>query len=169
MLPVPTVAYLAQFTTRPESSFTAHAEQALIQAALLLSLKTGLNDYPADEDQQLLAIHAILEMADKLYLEHPFKELNARPFSSETIGQYSYSRSATFQKALRGDDTGLLWWDLAIDLLTSDVSDIASDAISAFEFDGMYRDTSDGRRVLLSPADLITPDTPYFYNANRQP
>ncbi len=155
MLPVPTVSYLATFTGRDEASFTTFADQALIQSTLLFSTVTKLQDYPADEDQELLAINAILEMADRLYLDQPHASVKASPFQSETIASYSYSKTSAASKAREGVHTGLFWWDLAVDELTrAERSLVASGSVAAFE-DGVA-DNSDGTRFVLTPVDTAT-------------
>lgn len=119
MLTAPTLDELVTFTGRPLGSFGAFATQALAQAALMFSIVTKLSDYPDDPDLLQLAKNAILEMADRLLLEQPFAELITRPFQTETIGNYSYSRiTATSSKVQNGIKTGLFWWDIAVDELT---------------------------------------------------
>lgn len=170
MLPVPTVTYLAQFTGNDESSFTAFADQALTQATLLFSIVTHREDYPDDADQTQLAINAILEVAYRIYLEQPYSEVKASPFSSESIGSYSYSKSTVVQKARTGELTGLFWWDLAIDELTlADRSIVTSGAVTVFDNDSMYVDTSNQRKTVLGPADMNTPDVPFDVNAETYP
>lgn len=167
MLPVPTVDYLAQFTGRPVSSFTPFADTALVQATLLFSTITQRTEYPTDEDGEQLAINAILEMAERLILEKPYAEQKARPFSSETIGSYSYSKTA--QSAKNGENTGLLWWDLAIDHLSlAGSSIVASGAVGAFEREDVATD-SDGDRTILGPATFVDIPRYAWVNAEMNP
>lgn len=153
MLPVPTVSYLASFTGRDEASFSAFADQALIQSTLLFSTLTKLSEYPTNEDQELLAINAILEMADRIYLEQPYATTKASPFQSETIASYSYSKGSAAAKAREGLRTGLLFWDLAMDELSvADSSAVSTGSVAAFETD-LYID-ADSNRVVLTPAQV---------------
>jgi len=125
MLPVPTVSYLAQFTGRDEGSFTAFADQALIQATLLFSIVTRREEYPADEDQEALAINAVLEMADRIYIT----------------------------RAKDGQPTGLFWWDLAVDELSLASSSLMSHA-SVYAFEDAVSAGTDGDRFILTPGDV---------------
>ncbi len=119
MLPVPTIAELVNFTGRPEPALGEFAEQALIQATLMFSILTKLDTYPAEPDKELLATYAIMEMADRLLLEQPHAEARSRPYQTETIGSYSYSKvTPTAMAAQTGLKSGLFWWDLAIDELS---------------------------------------------------
>ncbi len=153
MLPVPTLSYLAQFTGRAEDSFSAFADQALIQATLLFSIVTKREEYPDSEDQEALAINAILEMADRIYLEQPYATYKASPFQSETIASYTYSKGSTVGKARDGQPTGLFWWDLAIDELSlASRSVMSSGSVAAFE-DAVVAN-ADGVRFVLSTSDL---------------
>jgi hypothetical protein len=153
MLPVPTVSYLAQFTGRDEGSFTAFADQALIQATLLFSIVTRREEYPADEDQEALAINAVLEMADRIYLEQPFATYKASPFQSETIASYTYSKGSYVTRAKDGQPTGLFWWDLAVDELSLASSSLMSHA-SVYAFEDAVSAGTDGDRFILTPGDV---------------
>lgn len=170
MLPVPTVEYLAQFTGRAESTFTAFADEALLQATLLFSIVTNRTEFPDDEDLEALGIRAILEMADRIYLEQPWAANRATPFTSETIGSYSYAKSITAQKARDRQPTGLLWWDLAVDELSlADRSIVASGSVSNLERASIWTDTTDGQRYVIGPADTDTENTPLYVNAEIIP
>lgn len=153
MLAVPSVADLAEFSGRAEDSYSAFASQALVQATLLFSLMTGLTEYPSGDNDQQLAINAILEMADRIYLEQPYQLSKAGPFTSETIGSYSYSKGSAVLRARFGQTTGLLWWDLAMErLATVDVATIDSAAIQVIE-PALRVDTTTGTVYLVGPAD----------------
>lgn len=155
MLSAPTVADLATFTGRAQPSFGTFAAQALAQATLLFSVVTKLSDYPADADLAQLAKNAIMEMADRLYLEQPNAQVKASPFQSETIGSYSYSKGSTFHKAKEGEHTGLFWWDLAIDeLRVSDSGFLASGSIKTDN--GLYVATDTDEKWILGPAEVET-------------
>jgi hypothetical protein len=153
VLPVPTPDELATFSGRPASSYGLFAAQALEQATLMFSIVTGLSDYPDDPDLAKLARYAILELADRLFLEQPFAEYIARPFQTETIMSYSYSRSTqTATKVQQGIKTGLFWWDLAIDKLALPGTSLHAHGSIHPVPDGLAR-TSDTTWDFINPAD----------------
>jgi len=132
----PTVADLATFTGRASSTFGVFAPQALAQATLLLYLSTGLEAYPENAQLASLAKFGIMEMADRIYLSQPYQEASASPYQSETIGSYSYTRMT--QAIKKGDATGVMWFDLAVNKLKASGSGIgASGSIEGMEFDGV--------------------------------
>lgn len=149
----PTVAALALFTGRPQATYTTFAEQALIQSSLLFALVTGVSDVPDNADQAQLIEFAIMEMADDIYLKQPFVALKAKPFQSETIGSYSYSMGSSAAKTLKGEKTGLLWWDLALKQL-GQITVISSGGIAVFNVDHNVWQDSDGNLQLVGPADV---------------
>jgi hypothetical protein len=155
MLTAPSVATLATFSGRAAASYSAFATSALTQAALLFTLTTDLTAYPTDTDQLDLAVNAICEMADQIYLSQPYAAVAANPFASETIGSYSYSKATqAVAKAKSRQKTGLLWWDLAIELLSqADTSCVDSGSVSALDRDSVYT-SDDGARAILGPADI---------------
>lgn len=169
MLPIPTVAELAAFKMKPVEFYTeAYALEAMTQASVLLSYRTGIYDMPGDEQQQTLIDYAIMDLGNLIYLEAPYDEIKAKPFSSESIGSYSYSKSA--QAAKNGDSTGSLWFDLAVDQLSAlDGSfDVNSESISMFERDNLFIGTN-GKRYVLGPEDIPMPDDTYYYvNAEKR-
>lgn len=152
MLIPPTVADLATFTGRPAASFTGYADQALVQATLMFSVVTKLDDYPDDPQLQQLALNAILEMADRLLLEQPYAEISTRPFQSETIGNYTYSKStATVAKVQNGSKTGLFWWDVAVDELSAPGALLT--AHGSIKTDTPDLRVLDGELRIVTPAD----------------
>lgn len=166
MLPVPTVADLAEFSGRSADSYPAYATAALKQSALLMRLRTCLVAMPADGDKALLLTYGILEMADDLVLKQPHQEIKAKPFSSETIMSYSYSKAA--QKAVEGKKTGLMWFDLAVQQLSvcdaTEGGEVDSSSISVFEKSGVTVD-GNGRPQVLGPEGLYAPQ-PGWYSTN---
>lgn len=160
MLPVPTIAELALFTGREESTFSAFATEALKQATLLFSVATKLTAAPADPDEALLAQYAILELADRIILEQPNAVILAGPFQSETIAGYSYSKGSTVAKVQKGRTTGLFWWDLAIDeLRVAGASDVGYGSVHA-TIDGLAQD-EDGVVFVKDPAEDDNGSVPY--------
>lgn len=168
MLSVPTVSEMANFKMKPETFYeTAYAQQALAQAAFLLAIRTGLAADPEDTQEATLAKYAIMELANQIYLEAPYDEVLAKPFSSESIGSYSYSKSA--QAAQRGESTGSMWFDLAVERLSGPGGDfeVHSDSISLFERSDYYR-TAEGDRYVVGPADRYEEPDYYYINAERK-
>jgi hypothetical protein len=157
MFPVPSVNDLVVFSGRPVESYSAYAAQALEQATLLFLTVTKLTDLPADPAQAALARNAILELADRLYLEQAYAEDMASPFVSETVGNYSYSKSATASKARTGAATGMLWWDIAIGELSALTAiPLASGSVGGGFEDAFGRDSS-GRRGIPEPGGDVDP------------
>lgn len=169
MLPVPTVNDLVAFTGQSEDSFTSYAQEALAQATLLFGVKTKRTDLPDDPDLAQLAINGILQMAERIIYEQPYAQLTASPLQSETIGSYSYSKLSQLNSGRFGvkslADTGLFWWDLAVEELTLDErSLVMSGSVEVMEMD-LYRSPEDGTLFLRGPADYLPPDLPYDVNA----
>ena len=157
-MPYPTYSKqdLATYSGRPLASFKNYAEEALSQALLLFKMGTCLATLPTDEDQAQLAKYAILAMADTMYLSQQYAKAKASPFSSESIGSYSYSKSA--QQVQKGEKTGVMWFDLAIEQLSvcGEGDDIPfSGGIEVFEHDARFVAGGNGDNVrMLSPVDL---------------
>ncbi len=154
MLPVPTIDELSAFSGRPAAAYGTFSSMALEQATLMLSLVTKLTDYPDDPDLAKLARFAILELADRLFLEQPFAEYIARPFQTETIMSYSYSRTTpTASKVQQGIKTGLFWWDLAIDELSLPGSSVLAHGSVGPIPDGLVLDQRIGEYVIRNAAE----------------
>lgn len=146
----PTVSELAKFTGRESNAFGEFAVEALAQATLLFYLATDLENYPDNDSQEALARNGILDMADKIYLSQPYKEATASPYQSETIGSYSYSRTVAAVK--KGDATGVMWFDLAVNKLRASGSGItASGSIQGMEWDGVA--VVDGKAKIIGASD----------------
>jgi hypothetical protein len=183
--PVPTVTDLAEYTGRPESSFSAFADSALLQAAVVFTTLTelGADDYGSlDPDQQQLAQMGIMAMGDYVYLRQPYAQVIANPLNSEVIGSYQYVKPSTLEprnaQALEvtNDSTGVYMFDLAVRALAKrdKLMGVYSGAITGFEHLG--RDDSvcvawDCERqgfVLLGPADRDRLDFPGFADINAE-
>jgi hypothetical protein len=109
-----------------------------------------------------------MDLGNQIYLESPYDEIKAKPFSSESIGSYSYSKSA--QAAKNGESTGSMWFDLAVDQLSAlDGSyDVNSSSISMFERKDLYVGP-EGKRYVLGPDDFPIEDENYYYiNAEKR-
>lgn len=147
MLAPPTIADLSTFTGRATNTFGSYALEALAQATLLFYLATEIESYPIDTSLATLAKNGILDMADKIYLSQPYKEAVNSPYQSETIGSYSYSKSV--QAVKKGDATGVMWFDLAVNKLKAGGSGIGSSgSIEGMEWDGLGRN-GDGRAKII--------------------
>lgn len=166
---VPSLSELATFTGRAEASYNAFATEALKQAALLLRLATGLTEYPTDPDLLQLAKNGIMDMADKIYLSSPLKSKTALagPFASEVIGTYSYSMKSVSTKIKAGEDTGVLWFDLAVSQLkTGKRRGAASGHVIIFENDGRYQTEDPSISIVPGPAYPVVYEDPYYQNDN---
>lgn len=148
----PTVAELAAFTGRASNSFGQFADQALAQATLLFYIATDLDAYPSDVSLTMLVKNGILDMADKIYLSQPYQEASASPFQSETIGSYSYTKAVASVK--KGDSTGIMWFDLAVNKLKASGSGIAAHgSIQGMEYDGLEY-ASDGSSKIAGASGI---------------
>jgi hypothetical protein len=142
-----------------------------LQAALLLTI---VLEQPSDQagydaqtpDDRLLIDNAIMAMADRIYLERPFRQVNGNPFSSETIGSYSYSKGTRMEvtrmsaasKAIGMESTGIMWWDICVRQLAARIdSGFAAGQVHVFEVNSeqwqVTRDPDTGELYLLGPAD----------------
>lgn len=129
----------------------------------MFTIVTKLTDYPDDPDQAKLARYAILELADRLFLEQPFAELLVRPFQSETLFSYTYSRStATAAKVTSGMKTGLFWWDLAVDELSVAGSSLLAHGSIAVIPDGMRQAWDGSGWMVVDPAEEEGPGFPPY-------
>lgn len=148
---------VATFTGRALASFPSYVDtSALPQATLLFKIGTclaSLDDLTADELE--LAKNGILSMADSIHLAQPYAVAVASPFNSESIGSYSYSKVAA--AVSRHEETGVMWFDLAIDRL-SVCDDLASGmfggGIEVFEHDAKFTGGVGGNSRMLSPKDI---------------
>lgn len=156
MLVPPTVADLASFTGRESNTFGQFVTEALSQATLLFYLATDINQYPEDESLTQLAKYGILDMADKIYLSQPYQESSVSPFQSETIGSYSYTKAVASVR--KGDATGVMWFDLAVNKLKRSGSGIgAGGSIQGMEYDGIEQNAS-GKYVIIGGSGTYDPD-----------
>jgi len=142
----PTVIDFSTFTGRASNTFGPFAYEALTQATLLFYLASGIEEYPEDLQLARLAKYGILDMADKIYLSQPYKEASISPFQSETIGSYSYSRLT--QAVKKGDSTGVMWFDMAVNKLKAGGTGIgASGSIQGMEWDGIEHSAEGRNRI----------------------
>jgi hypothetical protein len=161
---------LSQFSGRPETSFKPYVDEALRQAVLLFRIATHRTDFPVEQDGADLARNAILDMADWIYLQQAHRKVAASPFTSESIGSYSYSKQV--QAVRRGDDTGVMWFDLAVRELAIESEDdrVVSGSIGVFERDlAMARELDGNKSWALGPADIEPGPWGGSYGAYRVP
>jgi hypothetical protein len=152
------VAFSGQAITEQYYDDTDYIMVALQQAADLMTLTTGLEADPTSEaaEIQRMLTNAILQMAEALVIMQPYRGVILNPFASETIGAYTYSKLQN-TKDLGGGDTGLHWWDQAVEYF--DLDDISeSSSTRVFEDDNVWVRQStvehQGRRMVLGPADI---------------
>lgn len=161
--PMLTAQDLSDSSGRPVASYGPYAKTALEDALLLFQLGTCLANLPDNELHQKLAQRAILAMADQIYLEQQYAKAKASPFSSESIGSYSYTKKSQ-KKVENGEETGVTWFDIAIRTLS--VCDTVGGAymsggINVFEGDATVIDSGNGYSEVLGPAEKDGYNLPY--------
>jgi hypothetical protein len=186
VIPVPSVEQLADFSGRPEASYTTYAASALMQAAIIFTTVTELNwgngsDFEAlNSDDQALCQWAIMAYADWIYLRQPYQQMIANPAMSETLGSYSYSKPPPIQvrnvqaQELGIGSTGVELWDTAVQYLSKRLraNGVFFGQLECFERTGdssdrenqilIREDRRTGNLVLLGPADFNKVDIPGF-------
>lgn len=177
--PVPTLAELADFSGRPETSYTSYVNSAALQAAIMFTILAELSadDYNTlVPDDQLLADTGVRAMADYLYLRWPYQQALASPLQGETIGSYSYSKPiqemARNAQAIEvtAEKTGVDMFDLAVRMLArrTRANGVFFGQITGFEHfanDDQARikwDPREERMVLVGPADRDQIDMQFF-------
>lgn len=156
--PTYTVTDLAQTSGRDASFYSnsSFVPEAIIQATLLFQIGTNRAEPPAAPAEKLLMRLGILHMADAVYLAQPFQEILASPFSSESIGSYSYSKAAA--AVAGGLPTGITWFDLAVrQLAHAQPNRVVSGGIEVFEGDDLYGTGHIGRNIRHVPRNNIDP------------
>jgi hypothetical protein len=114
--PVYTPEDVAAATGGDSSEYTDFMPEAILQAILLFKRGTCLVAWPDDPDEASIARYGVLYMAEAIEAAQPWQKILRTPFSSETIGSYSYSK---VQKAVaNGLPTGVDWFDIAINDLS---------------------------------------------------
>lgn len=107
---------VATFSGEDIDDYTDYIDQAIKQATLLFKIGTCLAAFPDDPISAEIAENAILAMADAINGVQPFQKVLRTPFSSETIGSYSYSKLSSAVSA--GLPTGVSWFDVAVQKLS---------------------------------------------------
>jgi hypothetical protein len=136
--PTFTVSDLVAFSGREFEDYTTYADQALLEATVFLMLITQLTDWPTDPLEQKVAKLGILHWAESLCLEQPYREAQRNPFQSMNAGSVSWSKPIAYIRgnaqanALKGEITGIQWFDLAVQKLAKRT-----------EFGGVYSNSID--------------------------
>lgn len=156
--PTFTVTDLAAFSGESASAYenTAFVATAFKQATLLFKVATCLNDQlPDNPTDNELATTAIISMADAIYWAQPWQKILRNPFSSETIGSYSYSKLSSAVSA--GLPTGVSFFDIATSRLS--VCDVSSGPThGGWNVHEEHKTPHGGYGVYLGPGDQ-NPDT----------
>lgn len=173
------ISDLAAYSGRPQSSYTAYGNAAILQATIMFQTQTELQ--PADQaalspEDADLAQFGILAMADYIYLRQPYQAAIATPFMSEHIGSYSYAKAqqevARNAAALEvaGEATGVTMYDLAVRMLAkrTRAGGVYYGSVGVFDRKGketdqvrIHWDCKQGRYLLLGPEDFNQVDFPY--------
>lgn len=160
MAEYPTLSFvdLAQSTGLPIGNYDPQFSAiAISQATLLFKIATCLTALPAEDTVQYeLAKAAIIALANQIVMSQPYQQTLASPFTSESIGSYSYSKMA--QQIQSKERTGVMWFDLAVsELSVCDSQDQAFyfGGVEIFEHDAKYTSGSlgEGNIALFSEAD----------------
>lgn len=130
---------LAFFSGRSTDAYDPqYSATAIAQATLLFKVATCLAALPDDAIQQELAKTGIMALAEQFVLTQPYNAASAAPFTSETIGSYSYSKAV--QQVKSKENTGVMWFDLAVSELG-----VCDENGDAFSFGGIEMMEHDGR------------------------
>lgn len=170
--PVFTADDLSKFTGQPVQMYGIWVDEAISQAAFLVEVVTGVHDLdPNDAYGQRLYMYSVLEIAGHLYAEQEYWMVNVQPFQSETIGSYSYTKSATSVRISNGDLDGLVWLPLYQDYLASIDAAGAASGISSGQIIGSEYDdvgiTPGGNLRVLSPRRDVEFFDPYSTGYER--
>lgn len=152
-----TAEEVANATGNPVGDYTDFIDEAIDQAILLFGIATCLPDdqWPDSARDAKMARLGILHMADAIFWAQPWQKVLRNPFSSETIGSYSYSKLTSAVSA--GLPTGISWFDIATTKLSiCDVSNGPSHG--GWLVHEENKTAEGGYGVFLGPADQ-TADT----------
>lgn len=149
--PTYTASDVALFSGGQEADYGDYLEQALTQATLLFKIGTCLAQFPDNEMDAEIAKLGILSMADAIYGSQPFQATLRNPFSSETIGSYSYSKMSSAVSA--GLPTGVSWFDLATTRLSVCDQQLGLPASGGWNVMEENKSPHDGYGVYLGPGD----------------
>jgi hypothetical protein len=199
MYPVPSISDLAAWSGRDEATYTSYANSALMQAVIRYMFVTEVSDPSqimgygaiAAADMVTMVTQGILALADQIYLQFPYQQVNASPLNSETIGSYTYQKSmqtggggsmsklAPAAMELSMEKTGITLFDLATQwtALRTFAGGVFHEGMSVFE-DGersgrmgaaLYIEDDNGRRTILGPEDHNRMAMPFDVNSQSFP
>ena len=149
--PTYTGADVAEATGNDEAEYTSWIGEAIKQATLLFKRGTCLAAFPDDPDDALTARYGILYMADAIFAAQPWQKVLRNPFSSETIGSYSYSKVQGV--IANGLPTGVDWFDIAIGSLSVCDQNLGLPASGGYNVFEENKEAHGGYGVYLGPAD----------------
>jgi len=153
--PAISFADISAFSGRPLEDYpVVYSTTAIAQATLLFKIATCLTQIPDDAVSQELAKTAIIALAESLILAQPYAVTMASPFSSETIGSYSYSKMAA--RVSSAEATGVPWFDLAVlqlGVCGENDSAFSYGGIEIMEHDATYTQGSGGEGNLRLVSD----------------
>ncbi len=164
-LSLPTPQDLANFSGRDISEYPMpFTNFAIIQAVLMFKFTTELRDDPTDPDEFQLAQMGIVHFADVTVMEQPYQQVKYNPLQSERVGSWNYSkpfsaiRGNAAANALRGEQTGVTFFDLAVAQLAlrTERGGVYGSSLRLFEKewnDALIVVTDDGQRKILGPAE----------------
>lgn len=138
--PTYTIADLFDTTGRSAASYVnpGFLPQAIKQATMLFILGTNRSEPPVHGLELELMKLGILYMADAIALSQPNAEALATPFSSESIGSYSYNKVQG--AVMNGLPTGISWFDQAVrQLAVGQELDIVTGGFEVFEDAAHFR------------------------------
>ena len=137
-LTLPDPEDLDQFTQGASDIFDDDAKfVAFQQAADLFYVATGVSTDPTDEYALRILKWGLMDMAFKILITRENQtEINS-PYSSETIGSYSYTKQA-LAAIQQGLLTGVQWFDIAVGLLNGLVGNSVSSVSSEHVFKEPY-------------------------------
>lgn len=146
------LAFVGSTVATEFDSDSDYATSLLQQVTDLLEITTGVSTLPTDALELRIFKYGLCELTMFLFLAQNHRAAQMSPFSSETIGSYSYAKAQG--RASGGMPIGLLWFDLLVALFLGDTDAPLSTSTSVFEDEGVYVNyyTGRGRRV-LGPQD----------------
>lgn len=127
---------LDQFTLGASEVFDDDAKfMALQMAGDLLYIATGVTEDPTDEYTLRILGWGLMDMAFKILITRENQTEIYGPYSSETIGSYSYSKQA-LSAIQQGLATGVEWFDLLVKLLNG----IAGNTVTSVTSERVFKE-----------------------------
>lgn len=149
-LTLPDPEELDEFTLGASEIFDEDQKlNALQDAADLLYVATGVTDDPTDEYVLRLLSKGLMDMAFKILITKENQTEIYSPYSSETIGSYSYVKQA-LAAIQQGLMTGVEWFDIIVNLLNRGKGDGTVSVTSEHVFKEPYCE-DDPSGLILRP------------------